>query len=633
MLNLLTRGQVGRAVRRLTSNGIANLDEEWVEEGLKAKYTDRGRPMPATVAKGRCLESLPCLKETLLNLQPGIAPGFGGLRGEHLRSLGEVWQDGDIERLENFALAYLNGELRPWFYTIWNSVTTVPLFKTAERDTLRPLGIKPSFLRVVHKEVVTANKATLTTFLEPQQLALTRAGGFILVHGVRIMAEEMRGREGWVVVKLDVANAHNEVSRAAVVEVLESEVELRHLAQHAATCLAGHQGLEAHGDMLRRKGEGLDQGDPEASPWFCVAWHPYVKELDRKLTAAGGKAMFGNDDGYLIGPAQLLFPALDAFSQQISQHCSLRLQLSKTEVFSWEETLPAEVPQGMRRAGCKVGDTWQPGFICYGIAIGTDSFVRHQLSAKVDEITEEVNKVREVLGPNKDSQAIWTILHCSLAQKFDWQLSLNYPSDTAEAAARLDKVLWQLMETAAGFHIPERDEGKGFECVLASPDLPANLRGRSTQSWMVRQPVRLRGLGLRSLLETRDVAFVGGVEMAVPRLTGEGGFCSVLERVLGTVDGAARWRDFLASGTRTAAEFTMSWGCLRVEVGGLANMLGKNLTGPLASPCESAGQKERSSRRAITEMREELRHDAMVKCLDLHEDRAARPVFGFQKPG
>ena len=56
--------------------------------------------------------------------------------------------------------------------------------------------------------------------------------------------------------------------------------------------------------------------------------------------------LFGNDDGYLLGPASVVFPALQKFSEQILENCLLRLQ-----VFSWEEALPEQVPQGMRRAG------------------------------------------------------------------------------------------------------------------------------------------------------------------------------------------------------------------------------------------------------------------------------------------
>ena len=104
-------------------------------------------------------------------------------------------------------------------------------------------------VRVLHQRVVTANRGPITSYLEPQQLALTKAGGFILVHAVRMMMEEMRNKLGWVAVKIDVSNAHNEMARASVVEVLEDIPELKHLTMHAAVCLAGEQGLEARGKL------------------------------------------------------------------------------------------------------------------------------------------------------------------------------------------------------------------------------------------------------------------------------------------------------------------------------------------------------------------------------------------------
>ena len=49
-----------------------------------------------------------------------------------------------------------------------------------------------------------------------------------------------------------------------------------------------------------------------------------------------------------------------------------------------------------------------------------------------------------LLGP-EDGQAIWSILHCSLSQKFDYHLSLCYPSDIKNAAMKLDTILWDLV--------------------------------------------------------------------------------------------------------------------------------------------------------------------------------------------
>ena len=78
------------------------------------------------------------------------------------------------------------------------------MFKNEEQDSLRPVGVKASLSRLIENRVVTANRDPLTSYLEPEQVALTRAGGFILVHSVRILTEEMRDRSGWVTVKLDI---------------------------------------------------------------------------------------------------------------------------------------------------------------------------------------------------------------------------------------------------------------------------------------------------------------------------------------------------------------------------------------------------------------------------------------------
>ena len=97
------------------------------------------------------------------------------------------------------------------------------------------------------------------------------------------------------------------------------------------------------------------------------------------------------------------------------------------------------------------------------------------------------------------------------------------------------------------------------------------------------------GLGLRSVFETSSAAFVGGVEMAIPHLTGEGGLCQSLDSVIGNVEGTSRWSDFLAAKSRTSNEFEQSWGLLRLEAAACCNFLGKEFSGPLAVRCQEAG--------------------------------------------
>ena len=256
VLALVRRGQVGRARRRVTSYGIADMANPTVREAVKAKYPPRSHPMPETVLAGTCLESVPSLKDTLLNLQPGVSSGFGALRHEHLRCAAQHWEEGEEGELEQFALAYLNGKLPPWVYKVWGSVSSVPLFKTVEQvpSEIRPVGIKASLIRVLHRRVVQANKGALREYLEPCQVALMPGGAAVLSHTVRMMLEQ---NPTFVCVALDVQNAHNAIARAAVVKRLEAVPGLRHLAQHAATCLAAHHAVESGGEKITLCGQGL----------------------------------------------------------------------------------------------------------------------------------------------------------------------------------------------------------------------------------------------------------------------------------------------------------------------------------------------------------------------------------------
>ena len=367
------------------------MDDPVVRAALQSKYKPREKDLPATVTKGECLQALGGLRESLLELATGVSPGFGGLRNEHLRCFAEVGEQEDINLLESFSLKYLNGELPPWFSKVWNSVSTVPLYKPD--DSVRPVGIKPSFIRDLHKGVVRGNREVLTEFLEPQQLALSQAGGAKLVHSVRMMLEQKRE---YFAVKLDIKNAHNEVARSSIIVALDREPTLRHLAWHVATCLAPTTSLESGGKIWGETGEGHSQGDPEASGCFCVAWHQEVIALDNTLTAVGGMARFGNDDGYAIGPKEVLFPAIAKFAEEIREKHLLELQVRKTEVFSWTGVLPPEAPPGVKLAGVTSDNTFYLGMVVYGIPVGCDEYVKHKLNEVVDDMVSQIDKVQKV---------------------------------------------------------------------------------------------------------------------------------------------------------------------------------------------------------------------------------------------
>ena len=81
------------------------------------------------------LDNLAGLRESLLELEPGISQGTGGKKAEYLAVLAQRMEDQDMELLEEFGIKYLKGGLPEWFYSVWLSLQTVPLFKTEQQNT------------------------------------------------------------------------------------------------------------------------------------------------------------------------------------------------------------------------------------------------------------------------------------------------------------------------------------------------------------------------------------------------------------------------------------------------------------------------------------------------------------------
>ena len=227
-----------------------------------------------------------------------------------------------------------------------------------------------------------------------------------------------------------------------------------------------------------------------------------------------------------------------------------------------------------------------------------------------------------------EGQAIWAIARSSTAMKLDYHLSLCYPSDMEVAAREMDNRLWFMLQKAAGFSIPRVDEGRGVECCPSPPIRRWN--GRSYQDLMVRTPVRLGGMGYRSVSETSLVAFVGGVEQALSHFMGEGGVCHQLGPVLGNLQNSnTRWRSMLESGCRTGEELTWAWDTLRREATESSRYLDRDMEGPLVVEVEGAGNGSRdgSTRRKVTTWLEDTRAAVLVKSLELFPDQTARPVW------
>ena len=192
----------------------------------------------------------------------------------------------------------------------------------------------------------------------------------------------------------------------------------------------------------------------------------------------------------------------------------------------------------------------------------------------------------------------------------------------------MDNLQMQVLEALVGMRIPLQGEGLGWDCPLQLPI--QGLDGRTFQHWVIRQPIRGGGLGLRSNVEISLVAFIGGLEQALPHFTGVAGVCPQLAGLLGDLTGQAgqRWHQLLQSGCRTGRELSAAWTVLQLEAEQSSAYIGQDIGGHLAVQVEGVGGEsvDGSTRWAVVQQREELRGAVLKEALARMGNSTLRPV-------
>ena len=157
-----------------------------------------------------------------------------------------------------------------------------------------------------------------------------------------------------------------------------------------------------------------------------------------------------------VSPAEIVLLAIQRFAAEVEQRCLLRLQWSKSKVYTREGGLPADTPADLSLAEEQVEDQFLQGIMCYGVPVGSPKFVTYKLREKAEEIIRDANKTREVQAT--DPQSLWTALRLSVQQRFQYLMVFTPLSLCEPVAAEMDKAIWLILEAACGFPIPRGAE-------------------------------------------------------------------------------------------------------------------------------------------------------------------------------
>ena len=226
----------------------------------------------------------------------------------------------------------------------------------------------------------------------------------------------------------------------------------------------------------------------------------------------------------------------------------------------------------------------------------------------------------------QENQSLWTILRLSLSQQLDYWLQLCYPSNVQAAAEKMDKIMWDMLEKTADTKIPRNQVNINDNVtVISIPGLPQ----KSYQEWVVRQPIRLGGFGLRCQSDLSPAAFIGAAEQVLPSFVGVKGICPQLGHLIGSMENSQqRWQTLISSGCRTGRELLSAWETLQSEARHMCDFLGIELDLPLSVSADGLGEgsENGSTRKRVLEQRESLKGQVLTKALEMYPDQLARPV-------
>ena len=526
--------EVSRAAALLESIGLGDLSDPGVIAQLAAKHPARAGLIPISLLSREEDWGPPPevnMHEVLRGLRRHVAPGLSGMRNEFLRVLVGTYAPpsggATVDLLQGFAERLVSDSLPEWFMWAWSSCSLVAPIKTAAAvaggtPDVRPVAVGEALRRAIARSVLRAAGPVYAEVLQPHQLLVgVRMGDSKLVHGVRLLLEH---RPTYAALHIDLRNAYNLVRRSAVLARHAAQPKLRHLVPWLRSELGPCSILRA-GDTWLDSDEGVQQGWPLSSAAFCVAIQPEVMALDAELSAHGGCARFGADDGILVGPPEVVWRAFAKFVADLEEATGCVCQLPKCVGYS-----PAGpeafvgAPAGIRRG--QVGAHY--GIDVFGVPLGDPGYV----AAAMRKRGEEVDGIHRlyVTKLHLRPALLWCMLQHSLQHRPMFFLRNMPPRQVDVYCRTVDAAMHRSAEAALALALP-RDSLAGRRLYL---------------------PARERGGGLRSAASIAAAAYLSAFGEVLPTFVDhrnpEGDFVpGVYHSQLGAIIGQA---SFAPGGTR-----------------------------------------------------------------------------------
>ena len=334
---------------------------------------------------------------------------------------------------------------------------------------------KTIIIYYVGKCLGAALRVKAASFFEPYQFGVAcPRGDERIIHGLRACVEEHWLEEDFGVLKVDMKNAFNQVSRRALLS--ECAEHFPELLPWVGWCYGQHPYLWHTLGCLTSE-SGVQQGDPLGPLLFSLVLNVLVKTISEdKARSSNLFHAWYLDDGVLAGSRQSLCRCLSLL-QVHGPALGLLVNVSKCEVFSHHNL--DVFPSGMKASD-------KPNIVILGVAIGDLDFCSSFISTKRMEARALLSQL-EQLGVLDPQVALVLLRLCGGFCKLVHLARSTPPSLSSQALSLFDNDIRRVFSECTGVDT-------------------------SDTAWKQAQLSLSRGgLGLRSLSHHSSAAYISSI--------------------------------------------------------------------------------------------------------------------------
>jgi len=470
-------GEFGRAMAALTSDDMAPCDEASADI-LRSKHPSPVRPAAPCYAVS---PQLPITEEVVMSalrtFPRGSSPGNMGLRAEHLRdAVSNVTPVGFLSTLTRLVNFFRDGRVPPAAQPYFAGGRLCALIKP--NKDLRPIAAGETLRRLTSKALCAMVKEDAKGFFSGLQYGVaTRNGTERIIHCLRSQAASHASDADWVILKIDLINAFNRISRARFLELVS--VHFPALATWASWCYSAESVL-SFGEFVVQSMEGVQQGDPLGPLLFALVMHVLLQEISAEIPDLDVNRAY-LDDAVFAGKSADVLKVLRVLEER-GPAVGLHLNHAKCELIASPaaahvlSSFPAAIPAKQRAT--------DGNFSMLGTPIGTPAYCAQYLR---EHALEPAERTLSALSRVNDPQIALTLLRqCSGFCQMVYALRTTPSTYIREMCKDFDLLVLKAFES----------------CVCPVPQRCHRQMRRGTSSG---------GVGLRDTFQHADAAYIGSV--------------------------------------------------------------------------------------------------------------------------